>query len=66
MTVFLFGVVAGVFLTLLLLQFFTQKTINLAGFRDKEQDPKRYRIFMTTYLAGFIAVVNLYFYSKYL
>jgi hypothetical protein len=59
---FLFGVFAGMFLSLLLLQLFTKKTINLAGFTDKEKNPKRYWTFVFTYLGGFIAMVNLYFY----
>ena len=58
---FLFGVIAGLFLSMLLLQLFTKKTINLAGFTDKEEDPKRYWIFIITYLGGFLAMLNLYF-----
>lgn len=66
MTDFLFGDGCWCFLSFLLLQFFTQKTINLAGFSDKAEDPKRYWTFMITYLAGFIAMINLFIYSKYL
>ncbi len=50
---FLFGLGAGIFLTFLLLQFSTQKTINLAGFKDKAEDPKRYWTFTITFLEEF-------------
>lgn len=63
---FLFGLGAGIFLTFLLLQFSTQKTINLAGFKDKAEDPKRYWTFMITYLGGALAMINFFLINKFL
>ena len=63
---FLFGMLAGSFLSFLLLQLFTKKIITLGGFRDKAEDPKNYWAFTIAYLGGFIASINLFIYKKYL
>lgn len=62
MITFIFGALTGFFLSFIVLMLFTGKTINLAGFQDKSEDPKRYWTFITTYLSGALAMVLLYLY----
>ena len=57
---FLFGVLAGMFLMLVLLQLSTKKTITMAGFTDKEKNQKEYWAYVLAYLGGFLSMVNLY------
>lgn len=57
MVIAIFGLLAAVFLILLLLQIFTKKTINVAGYTDKSEDPNRFWKFTVTYFLGFTAAV---------
>lgn len=57
---FLFGILAGAFIIMAILQLATQKTINFAGYVDKSENTKRFWTFTLTYFTGFLGMCVLF------